>query len=168
MANEIKRLEHLVDIASAIIETPKLSLKDFGIVKDLKTQLLTYTSSVSTAAVASYAVIASASVSFVGMTAIVGSLFPRFGIVGALYGWYRNRKRKQQEKDRMYREIIKKQQAAIARQRDINRELEQRLNSLQQNDAHLRENIDELRQKIANLTELIGVLTEQQENFKAA
>lgn len=158
----------MVDIAGAIIETPNLSLKDFGIVKDSKTQLLTYTSSVSTAAVASYAVIASASVLFVGMTAIVGSLFPGFGIVGALYGWYRNKKRKQQEKDRMYREIIKKQQSAIARQKEINRELEQRLRNLQQMDAKSRMEIDELRQKLANLAELIEILMMQEENFKAA
>lgn len=198
MANEIKRLEHLVDIAGAIIETPELSLKDFGIVNDPKTLLLTYTDKVSPAAVASYVAITSASTSLAGMTAIVsGSFLGGMGLIagsgmaGAIsaasglsatgvgitvapfvlaggYVLYRSKKRKQQEKDRIYREIIKKQQVAIARQREINRELEQRLRNIQQKNAQSRSEIDELRQKIANLTELIRVLTEQQENFKAA
>lgn len=85
----MKRLEHLVDISSAIIETPILSLKDFGIVKDPKTLLLTYTGQVSPAAMASYAAIGSVSVSLAGMAAIVsGSFLCGLGVIagGGLAG----------------------------------------------------------------------------------
>lgn len=175
MENVLKQLENLVGIASAIIETPTLALKDFGVIKDPKTHILTYTKDISPAAAMKYATVASVSSSFAGAAMIVGRSFLLSGMAGGvpsiligLYLFYNKRKRKQQEKDRIYKEIIKKQQAAIAKQVEINRELEQRLKNSQQIDEQSRKEIDELRMKLTNLSELLGVLTEQQENFKAA
>lgn len=84
------------------------------------------------------------------------------------YSKYKQKKREQEEKDRIYRELITKQQAAINRQRAINKELEERLRSQQITTEQLKTEIDRLKQEISNLTELIEVLTEQINHLKNA
>jgi len=178
MAQELKQIENLVNIASSIIETPALALKDFGIKKDPRTLLLTYTGDFSAEAAMKYAALNAASSTFTGVAVIVSSPLLTIGVATVApwanialnigYMLYRKKKRERQEKERMYREIIAKQQAAIKRQKEINGELEECIRTVQQNDAQSRITIDELRQKIANLTELIEVLTEQQGQFKVA
>ena len=76
------------------------------------------------------AVASGAGLSATGIGAIVGAvLIVGGGIV--LYRAKQKAKREQEEKDRMYREIIKKQQAAINKQKIINRELEEAIRRAQ-------------------------------------
>lgn len=116
MANEIKQLECLSQISSAIIVTPSYSLSSFGILKDPGTKQLTYTGNIESSAKADYATAA----------------------------------------------------AAINRQKEINRILEERLRQQQASTEQLKAEIARLRQEIANLMELIEVLTQQINNFKNA
>ena len=74
-------------------------------------------------------------------------------------------KREQEEKDRMYREIIKKQQAAINKQKIINRELEEAIRRAQAKNESSKKDIDKLKEKIKHLQEVIDLLTEQMNAF---
>ena len=65
----------------------------------------------------------------------------------------------------MHREIIKKQQAAINKQKNINRKLEEALRSEQaKNDNNIKD-IENLKNQIKNLQEVIELLTEQLNAF---
>lgn len=77
-------------------------------------------------------------------------------------------KREKEEKDRMYREIIKKQQAAINRQKEINRILEEKLRQVNDMNRFSQEEINSLKQQIQNLQEVIELLTEQLKQFDKA
>lgn len=65
----------------------------------------------------------------------------------------------------MYREIIKKQQAAINKQKDINRKLEEALRSAQAKNDNNNKDIENLKNQIKNLQEVIELLTEQLNAF---
>lgn len=197
MANEIKQLECLSQISSAIIETPSYSLSSFGIMKDPGTKQLTYTGNIDSSAKADYATVAASSIALTGVgTVVTTSALESFGLIagaGVLAGagaaaggasatgiglavapfillWVykknKRKKREQEQKERMYRELVAKQQAAINRQKEINRKLEERLRQQQASTEQLKAEIARLRQKIANLMELIEVLTQQINNFK--
>lgn len=175
MANEIKQLECLSQISSAIIATPSYSLSSFGILKDPGTKQLTYTGKIESSAKADYAKAAAASIAQTGLATIVTtSALASFGIVSGagvlIWGYikYKQKKREQEQKERMYRELVAKQQAAINRQKEINRKLEERLRQQQASTEQLKAEIARLRQEIANLMELIEVLTQQINNFKNA
>jgi DNA repair exonuclease SbcCD ATPase subunit len=183
MANEIKQLECLSQISSAIIATPSYSLSSFGILKDPGTKQLTYTGNIESSAKADYAKAAAASIALTGAATIVTmSALARLGLmiagVGVLpvpqlillwgYKKYKQKKREQEQKERMYRELVAKLQAAINRQKEINRKLEERLRQQQASTEQLKAEIARLRQEIANLMELIEVLTQQINNFKNA
>lgn len=60
----------------------------------------------------------------------------------------------------MYREIIRKQQAAIAKQREINRELEKRERQHSSEAINQRQQIEELQMQVENLEEVINTLEE--------
>lgn len=77
----------------------------------------------------------------------------------------KNRKKLKTEKDRLYREIIKKQQAAINQQKEINRKLEEELRKAQNNINSNQEVIGELKQQLKNLEEAIDLLTKQKQQF---
>ena len=68
----------------------------------------------------------------------------------------------------MYREIIAKQQAAINRQKQINRELELKLRSQNSTMEQYKKEIEELTKKISHLVEVIEVLSEQINQFRQA
>lgn len=173
MANEIIQLECLSQISSAIIATPSYSLSSFGILKDPGTKQLTYTGNIESSTKADYAKAAAASIAQTGLATIVTrSALTSFGIVSGagvlIWGYikYKQKKREQEQKERMYRELVAKQQAAINRQKEINRKLEEGLRQQQASIEQLKAEIARLIQEIANLMELIEVLTQQINNFK--
>ena len=178
MARELKQLECLLQISSAIIDSPVYSLSSFGIAKDPGTKQLIYTGNVDASVKNNYAKVAVASISLIGAAAIVTTPdLASFGlIVGAgvlvgasvaaagasatgvglavapfilLWGYakYRQKKREQEEKDRIYKELVAKQQAAINRQGEINRELEERLRKQQASTDQLKEEIARLNRR---------------------
>lgn len=65
-----------------------------------------------------------------------------------------------QEKELMYREIIRKQQAAITKQHELNKELETRLHQQKTQNDSQKKQIDELKEQIENLKDVISVLDE--------
>lgn len=76
------------------------------------------------------------------------------------YKWITGRITQNKEKERMYREIIRKQQAAIAKQREINRELEKRERQHSSEAINQRQQIEELQMQVENLEEVINTLEE--------
>ena len=199
MAKEIKQLECLSQISSAIIANPSYSLSSFGILKDPGTKQLIYTVNLESSAKADYATVAAAAIALTGAATIVTtSALASFGLIAGagvlagagaaaggvsatgvglavapfilLWGYkiYKQKKREQEQKERMYRELVAKLQAAINRQKEINRKLEERLRQQQASTEQLKAEIARLRQEIANLMELIEVLTQQINNFKNA
>lgn len=118
----------------------------------------------------------------IGIAALVGtgaaaagsSMVPVIGwtvaALIAVYGIsrYRKAKKQQQEKERMHREIIRRQQAAIQKQKEIIAELEKMLRNAKSTNAQNSNRIKDLEQQIANLKELIEILTMQRSNFEAA
>lgn len=77
----------------------------------------------------------------------------------------KNRKKLKIEKDRIYREIIKKQQAAINKQEKTNRKLEEELRKAQNDINSNQEEIGKLEQQVKNLEEVIDLLTKQKQQF---
>lgn len=65
---------------------------------------------------------------------------------------------KKQEKERMYREVICKQQAAINKQYELIKELEIRLHQQKTQNDSQKKQIDELKEQIGNLKDVISVL----------
>lgn len=198
MKKEIQQLECLSQISSAIINQPTLSLADFGVGRDNRTNSLTYTGTVDSNVRMQYASIAAASVALTGAgvvatgtalstmglvagATVAGSLAAAGGVsttgVGLavapfilLWGLkkYKEKKREQEQKDRMYRELVAKQQAAINKQKQINRELEEKLRDQKATTEQLKIEVARLKQEIDNLMELIQILTEQINQFKQA
>lgn len=198
MKKEIQQLECLSQISSAIINKPTLSLADFGVGRDNRTNLLTYTGTVDSNVRMQYASIAAASVALTGAGVVatgtalstiglaagataVGSLATAGGalttgigsaVVPFILLWglkkYKEKKKEQEQKDRMYREIIAKQQAAINKQKQINHELEEKLRDQHATTEQLKIEVARLKQEIDNLMELIQTLTEQINQFKQA
>lgn len=204
MKKEIQQLECLSQISSAIINQPTLSLADFGVGRDNRTNLLTYTGTVDSNVRMQYASIAAASVALTGAgvvatgtdlstlvlvagataagsIAVAGSIAAAGGVSTTGIGlavapfillWglkkYKEKKREQEQKDRMYRELVAKQQAAINKQKQINRELEEKLRDQQATTEQLKIEVARLKQEIDNLMELIQILTEQINQFKQA
>lgn len=198
MKKEIQQLECLSQISSAIINKPTLSIADFGVGRDNRTNLLTYTGTVDSNVRMQYASIAAASVALTGAGVVAtGTALSTIGLVAGataagsfaaaggvsttgiglavapfilLWGLkkYKEKKREQEQKDRMYREIVAKQQAAINKQKQINRELEEKLRDQKATTEQLKIEVARLKQEIDNLTELIQILTEQINQFKQA
>ena len=100
-------------------------------------------------AAGSGAVAAGAGLSATGVGAIVGGILVVGGGI-ALYKAKQKAKKEQEEKDRMYREIIKKQQAAINKQKEINRKLEEALRSAQAKNDNNNKDIENLKNQIKN------------------
>jgi len=67
-----------------------------------------------------------------------------------------------EEKERMYREVIRKQQTAINRQQEIQRELEKQLREQQRKNKQNNQDIRKLKQEIKNLEEVIVLLQKMQ------
>ena len=195
MKQEIKQLECLSHIASAIIENPSLSLSDFGIEKENSTERLKYTEFKPWNAVGiahpglyeeianlsnKYVITTSSNLSAIGLVAgatvavapASGASATGIGIAVApfilLWGYkkYKAKKLEQEQKERMYREIIAKQQAAINRQKQINRELVLKLRSQNSTMEQYKKEIEELAKQISHLVEVIEVLSEQINQFR--
>ena len=119
-------------------------------------------------AAGSGAVAAGAGLSATGIGVIVGGIL----IVGGGIALYKAKqkakqkaKKEKEEKDRMYREIIKKQQAAINKEKDFNRKLEEALRREQGKSDNKNKDIENLKYQIKNLQEVIELLTEQLNAF---
>lgn len=198
MANELTSIQQLIAVSTAIIETPFLSVRDFGIEQEKKSNKLIWSGTVTAAAFGTYAglaetiassacvgtsvMIASSALTGIGLAALagVGAAAAGAGTV-PIIGWataaliatyginkYRKAKKEELEKERMYREIIKKQQAAINKQKDKITELETLLRDKEATNNQNAKRIKNLEQQIANLAEIIEILTMQSNNFKAA
>ena len=72
--------------------------------------------------------------------------------------WIKNKMNANSEKERIYKEIIAKQQAAINRQREINRELEKRLRVADMKNSQQQRVIAELKKQISNLSDVLNLL----------
>ena len=79
--------------------------------------------------------------------------------------WIKDKLQGNHEKERMYREIISKQQAAIEKQREVNRKLEQRLRMAEEDNKQNQEEISRLRTQLKNLSDLIKLLKQAQSQF---
>ena len=119
-------------------------------------------------AAGSGAVAAGAGLSATGIGVIVGGIL----IVGGGIALYKAKqkakqkaKKEKEEKVRMYREIIKKQQAAINKEKDFNRKLEEALRREQGKSDNKNKDIENLKYQIKNLQEVIEILTEQLNAF---
>ena len=75
-----------------------------------------------------------------------------------IFEYFRDKQKAREEKERMYKEIIAKQQAAINRQREINRQLEILLRESQTDNNKNKYEIARLREQIKNLEEVIQLL----------
>ena len=113
-------------------------------------------------------VAAGAGLSATGIGVIVGGIL----IVGGGIALYKAKqkakqkaKKEKEEKVRMYREIIKKQQAAINKEKDFNRKLEEALRREQGKSDNKNKDIENLKYQIKNLQEVIELLTEQLNAF---
>ena len=113
-------------------------------------------------------VAAGAGLSATGIGVIVGGIL----IVGGGIALYKAKqkakqkaKKEKEEKVRMYREIIKKQQAAINKEKDFNRKLEEALRCEQGKSDNKNKDIENLKYQIKNLQEVIELLTEQLNAF---
>ena len=119
-------------------------------------------------AAGSGAVAAGAGLSATGVGFIVGGIL----IVGGGIALYKAKqkakqkaKKEKEEKVRMYREIIKKQQAAINKEKDFNRKLEEALRREQGKSDNKNKDIENLKYQIKNLQEVIELLTDQLNAF---
>ena len=113
-------------------------------------------------------VAAGAGLSATGIGVIVGGIL----IVGGGIALYKAKqkakqkaKKEKEEKVRMYREIIKKQQAAINKEKDFNRKLEEALRREQGKSDNKNKDIENMKYQIKNLQEVIELLTEQLNAF---
>lgn len=77
-----------------------------------------------------------------------------------IFEYVRGKQKAREEKERMYKEIIAKQQAAINRQREINRQLEILLRESQYDNDKNKEEIVNLRKQVKNLEEVINLLVQ--------
>lgn len=198
MANELASIQQLIAVSAAIIATPSLSVRDFGIEQEKNSKKLIWSGTVTTAASKTYAqlakttassacvgtsiVITSSVLRGLGLTALAGagaaaagaSAVPVIGWAAAtliaIYGInkYRKAKKEEQEKERLYREVVKKQQEAINKQKKIIAELETLLRNERATNTQNDKRIKDLEQQVANLAEIIEILTMQNNNFKAA
>lgn len=89
-------------------------------------------------------------------------LAPQWFVAKKAYDWIKNKINGNQEKERMYREIIAKQQAAIKKQQEVNRELERRLQDSQASNRQNQEEIKRLKEQLKNLEDVIKLLQKAQ------
>ncbi len=96
-----------------------------------------------------------------GVNAVDAGLWvasPQLFVAKKAYDWLKNKLKANEEKQRMYQEIIRKQQAAIKKQQDVNRELEKRLRESDARNAQNQEEIRRLRQQVKNLEDILKLL----------
>lgn len=75
-----------------------------------------------------------------------------------IFDYVRDKQKAREEKERIYKEIIAKQQAAINRQREINKQLEILLRESQSDNNKNKYEIAKLREQLKNLEEVIQLL----------
>lgn len=83
---------------------------------------------------------------------------PPLFVAKKTYDWIKNKLKANEEKERMYQEIIRKQQAAIKKQQDVNRELEKRLRESDATNTQNQEEIRRLRKQVKNLEDIQKLL----------
>lgn len=75
-----------------------------------------------------------------------------------IFEYVRDKQKAREEKERMYKEIIAQQQAAINRQREINKQLEILLRESDSSNQKNKTEIARLRKQVKNLEEIICLL----------
>ena len=95
-----------------------------------------------------------------GIDYFVLSASPILFLGKKIFEYARDKQKAREEKERMYKEIIAKQQAAINRQREINRQLEILLRESQYDNDKNKEEIVNLRKQVKNLDEVINLLVQ--------
>jgi hypothetical protein len=93
---------------------------------------------------------------YVDMALVIFS--PTFFLGKKAIQWIKNKMNANSEKERIYKEIIAKQQAAINRQREINRELEKRLRVADMKNSQQQREVAELKKQISNLSDVLNLL----------
>lgn len=189
--NTQRKIENLVGIADVIIKDPNVSITDFGIIKNQNTSDYKYGGKPSSDVFLKYAGLAGASAALAGGVATVSSgALAGMGLVAGsaavagstaaaggvsatgipssfigkkIYDFIKNKINKNKEKERMYREIICKQQAAIQKQREINKQLEELLRESRAQNSRNEEDIQLLKLQINNLEEIIELLERAKE-----
>ena len=194
MNKELAKLNLIIDGTSKIIEDPSKSLKtEIGIYKNDSNNwifakggkwevlglgvvagesVIVGTSAISVigtlaGGAGAGLVAAGGGLSATGVGIAVGSVILLVGGAFLIHA-KKKAKREKEEKDRMYREIIKKQQVAINRQKEINRILEDKLRQAHDMNRSNQEEINSLKQQTRNLQEVIELLAEQLEQFDKA
>ena len=155
------KFDLIIDGADRIIDNPSRSLKnEISIYKDSSGEWK-YSKDINSQGInAGESVIVSASEIVDILVKVFLIPFPFQLIIGQ-----NKRKKEQEEKERMYREIIKKQQAAINKQREINRQLEEKLHKTEKTNETNQKNIENLEWQIEHLEEVIDLLSQQAEQF---
>lgn len=93
-----------------------------------------------------------------GIDYFILSTSPVFFLGKKIFEYVRDKQKAREEKERMYKEIIAKQQAAINRQREINRQLEILLRESDSSNQKNKTEIARLRKQVKNLGEIICLL----------
>ena len=195
MNKELLKIQFMLDGVTSVINDPSKSLKDTICVYKDSSNIWRYAGGGALSALAvsagitagSSVVVGSSALSGLGMAALTAAGAAGSGVVAAgaglsatgigvivgggiaLYKAKQKAKQKakkeKEEKVRMYREIIKKQQAAINKEKDFNRKLEEALRREQGKSDNKNKDIENLKYQIKNLQEVIELLTEQLNAF---
>ena len=195
MNKELVKIQFMLDGVTSVINDPSKSLKNTICVYKDSSNIWKYAGGGALSALAvsagitagSSVVVGSSALSGLGMAALTAAGAAGSGVVAAgaglsatgigvivgggiaLYKAKQKAKQKakkeKEEKVRMYREIIKKQQAAINKDKDFNRKLEEALRREQGKSDNKNKDIENLKYQIKNLQEVIELLTEQLNAF---
>lgn len=83
-----------------------------------------------------------------------------------VYKWLKGKSDANKEKERMYQEVIRKQQAAINKYKEITQKLERKLQETELKRKEEQAEIDKLKNEQANLEELIDLLSQTIKSFQ--
>lgn len=82
-----------------------------------------------------------------------------------IFDFVQYKQRTKEEKERIYKEVIAKQQAAIQKQQEINKELEILLRESKHMNDENKEKIAKLREQVKNLEEVINLLGQTSQQY---
>lgn len=190
MSEVIEKLQYLVKASDKVLTNPSIPIsKSIGIERNANTKEWVYTDGVKllrgsaamvgVAAIAGPTALSGFGLTIAGLAAGTGATISGLSATGVgvavapivLIGsiWkYKKEKQKKEEKERLYREIIKKQQATIHRLQEISLKLEVEKRKLNHNKTQMQTEISDLYNQKNNLQDWLEVLSEQikQTNIK--
>lgn len=98
-----------------------------------------------------------------GYSLLLASPLPYLG--KKIFDFVQYKQRTKEEKERIYKEVIAKQQAAIQKQQEINKELEILLRESKHMNDENKEKIAKLREQVKNLEEVINLLGQTSQQY---